>query len=77
MIAAVQLERCVTGARVFHIIISKLGHRQEPSIVILLEVDKDSKVRLYSAVLPLSLPVCLQIEGGKKLLLDAEKVTER
>ena len=76
MIAAVQLKRRVTGARVLRIVISKLGYRQEPSPVILLKVDKGSEIRLHGAVLPLGLLVCLQMEGGRELLLDAEEVAK-
>ena len=77
MIAAVQLERRVTGACVFCIFISKLGHQQEPSLVILLEVDKALEIRLHGAVLPLGLPVCLRMKGGRKPSLDVEEVTEQ
>ena len=76
MIATVQLERHLTGVRVLCIVISEFGHRQEPSPVILLEVDKSSEVRLHGAVLPLGLPICLWIEGGREPSLDAKEVTK-
>ena len=77
MIAAVQLKRRVTNACVFCIVINKLCHWQEPSPVILLEVDKSLEVCLHGAVLPLGLPVCLRMEGGRELSLDAKKVAKR
>ena len=77
MIAAVQLERHVTGSAVLCIVISKLGYWQKPSLVILFEVDKSSEERLHGGVLPLGLPVYLRMEGSKKPLLDAKEVAER
>ena len=77
MIVAVQLERRVTGAYVFCIVISKLGHWQELSLVILLEVDKVLEIHFHSAVLPLGLPICLQIKGGRNPSLVAEEVAEQ
>ena len=43
----------------------------------MLKVDKDLEVRLYGAILPLGLPVCLKIKAGKKPLLDDGEVTEQ
>ena len=77
MIAAIQFERHVTNACILRIVISELGHRQEPSPVILLEVDKGSEVHLHSAVPPLDLPVCLRMEGGREPSLDVEEVAKR
>ena len=77
MIVIVQLKKHVTDARVLCIIISKLGYWQEPSPVILLEVDKDSEVRLHGAILPFGLPIYLRMEGGRELLLDVEEVAKR
>ena len=76
MVAAVQLERSVAGACIFGIVISKLGHRQEPGPIILFEIDKGLKVSLHGAVLPLRLAVGLGVENGGKPLFDAKKVAE-
>ena len=67
----------MTGVCILYIVISKLGHWQEFSLVTLLEVDKDLEICLYGAVLLLGLPVCLQMEGDKKPLLNAKEVTEQ
>ena len=77
MIAVVQFKRCVIETCIFCIVISKLAYWHGPSPVIFVEVGKSLEIRLHGAVLPLGLPVCLQIEGNKKPLLDAEKVAER
>ena len=64
MIAAVQLERRVVGARIFCIVISKFSYWQEPGPIILLEIDKGSKVGLYCAILSLGLAVSPRIKSG-------------
>ena len=77
MVAAIQLEWCVTGACIFGVIVRKLGHRQESYPVILFEVDKSSKVFLYRAVLSFCLPVCLSVKRGGESSLDTKEVAER
>lgn len=42
----------MTSARIFCIIVSKLGYQEEPCLIILLVVDKDPDVSLYGTVLP-------------------------
>ena len=59
MISTVKLKRRVANASIFSIILSKLYHRQKLYLVILLEVDKNSKVGFYCAVLSLDLAVHL------------------
>lgn len=44
---AVKLERYVASIYIFSIIIIKLGYWQGINLVILLKVDKNSKVKLY------------------------------
>ena len=77
MVAAVQLERRVTGAGVFRIVIGKFSHRKEPCPVVLLEVDEGSELGLHCAVLSLCLAVGLRMEGGGESLLDAWEVAQR
>ena len=77
MIAAVQLKRRVTGACVLRIVISKLGYWQEPSSVILLKVDERSEIRHHGAVLPVGLPLYLQMKGNREPLLDVEEVAKQ
>ena len=67
----------MADACIFGILISKLCYKQEPSLIILLEIDKDPKVGLYDTVLLLYLTVCLKLKNGEELLLDVEKIAER
>ena len=64
MVAVVQLKKSVAGACILGIVISKLGHGQELGPIILFEIDKNLKVGLHGAVLPLCLAVCLRVKGG-------------
>lgn len=59
MVSAIQLKRYMANAYIFDIVISKLDYKQEPSIVILLKVNKSSKIDLSSTILLLHLAVCL------------------
>ena len=77
MVAVIQFEQCVTGARIFSVVICELGHWQVLCPIILFKVDKDSKVYLYGTVLPLRLSVCLRIKSNGKPPFDAEKVAKR
>ena len=67
----------MASARVFCVVVSKLGYQKESSPVILLEVHKNSKVRFYGAVLSLSLTVSLREKSSRKPPLNAKKVVER
>ena len=64
VVAAVQLERYVTGAGVFCILIGKFSHWKEPYSVVLFKVDEGSEVGFHGAVLSLGLTVCLRVEHG-------------
>ena len=55
----------MTITSVFAIIIYKPRHWQEFSLVILLKVDKNLKIGLYGAVLPLFLAISLRLKYGK------------
>ena len=64
MVTVVQLERCVTGAGVFRIVICEFSDWKEPCLVVPFKVDKGSEVGFHSTVLPLGLTVCLRVEHG-------------
>lgn len=59
IITTVELEKCITGTCVFGIIISKLYHRQKPSLVILILINKGPKVGFNGAILSLNLTISL------------------
>ena len=62
--ATVQLEKCMANTKVFHIIVGKFSHRQEPVSIMVFEIDKCSEIGLYGTVLPLCLANCLGVESG-------------
>ena len=64
MVATVEFERRVTGAGVLGVIVRKLSHREKPGPVVLLEVDKSSKVCFHRAILAFCLAVSLRIKRG-------------
>ena len=74
MISAIELERCVAGAGILGIVVSKLRHGKKPCPIILLKVDKGLKVSFHRTILLLSLAVRLRVEGDGESLLDAEEI---
>ena len=62
MVVVIELERCVTGAGVFCIVIGKFSHWKEHCLVVLFKVDKGSELGFHSAVLPFGLTACLRVE---------------
>ena len=76
MVPIIQPKRRVTGASIPGVIICKLNHWKEPGPIVLLKIDKGLKVRLHNIDLPLSLPICLWVEHGRKLLLDAKEIVK-
>ena len=65
MEAAIQLEGDIADAGIFRIIIGEFSHRQELCPVIRLVVDKGPEVGLHCTILPFSLPISLELEGGR------------
>ena len=59
MISAIELKKCVAGAGILGIIISKLCYKKKPYPIILLKVDKDLEVGFYHIILPLNLAIRL------------------
>ena len=76
MVAKVQLERRVTSASIFGIIISELRHQKKPGLVILFKVNKGSKICLYCAVLSFHLPVCLRVKCSGESFFDFKEEAE-
>ena len=65
VVAIIELERGVTGAGIFSIIVGKFRHLQQLCLIILFPIDKCSKIRLYCAILPLRLAICMRLKGYK------------
>ena len=74
MISAIELEKCVAGAGILGIVVSKLRYGKKPYPIILLKVDKGLEVGFHHIILPLSLAVCLRVEGVGKSPLDAKEI---
>ena len=74
MISALKFKKHVANASIFGIIIGKFCYKKKLCLVILFEIDENSKIGFYCIILPLNLTVRLWMEGGRKLLLDAKKI---
>ena len=74
MISIIELEKCVTGAGILGIIIGKLCHGKKPCPIILLKIDKGSKIGFHGTILPFGLTVRLWVEGDKEFPLDAKEI---
>ena len=74
MISAIELKKCVDGAGILGIVVSKFRHRKKPCPIILLKVNKSLEIGFYRTILPLSLAIYLRVEGGRESPLDAEEI---
>ena len=75
MISAIKLEKCVANAGILGIIVGKLRYEKKSCPIILLKVDKSSEIGFHCIILPLSLAVCLRVEGNGESLPDAKEIT--
>lgn len=66
----------MTSVSIFDIVICKIGHWQEPSLIMLFKVDKNSKVGLYYAILMFCLTVSLGVECREEPSFDVKKVAK-
>ena len=71
MIFAIELKKCVVGARVLGVIIGKLCYKKKPCPIILLEVNKGLEVDFFCTILPFSQSVYLGVKNNEEFLLDA------
>ena len=74
MISAIELEKCVANAGILSVVIGKFCHGKKPYPIILLEVNKGSKISFHYIILPFNLTVYLWIKGGGESLLDVKKI---
>ena len=65
MISVIELKRCLANADILSVVVCKLRYRKKLCPIILLEVDKSSKIGFYCIILPLSLAVDLWMEDSK------------
>ena len=74
MISAIELKRCVAGAGILGIVVSKLRHKKKPCPIILLKNDKGLKIGFYCTILSLSLAVYLWVKSDRESPLDAKEI---
>lgn len=74
---AVKFEQSIACAAVFSIMIGKLSHWQQTSLVVLFIVDKSLKISFYCTILAICLAISLRVEGNRESLLNTQKVTEQ
>ncbi len=55
---------------IFYSVVGEFSYWKKSSLIILLIIDKNSKISFYYTVLFFSLAINLKIIGGKKFLLD-------
>ena len=64
----------MANAGILGIVVSKFRYGKNLCLVILLKVDEGLEVGFHYTILPLSLAVRLQVEGGEKFLLDIKEI---
>ena len=65
MISAVKLERCMINIGILSIVLDKLHPKKKLYLVVLLKIDKISKIYLHLTIQLFGPAVCLQIESGE------------
>ncbi len=71
---AVYLKRCITGAGIFRIIVSKFRYRKKLGLIVLFVIDKSSEISFHCTVLSLSLAISLKVESNGEPLLNCKEV---
>ena len=74
VISVIELKRCVVDDGIFGVIVSKLCYEKKLCPIILLEVDKGSKVGFYCTILPFGLTIYLWLKSGREFPLDVKKI---
>ena len=70
MKTVIQLKRSIVDTSTLCMVIGKLYHEQQLSLIILIIVDKGPKIGFYSLILPFYLSICLKVEGGRESSID-------
>ena len=63
IIAIIKFEWVVTGAGILGIIVSKLNYWQQLYLIVLLLINKYSKVYFYCYILSLCLAICSEVKN--------------
>ena len=70
----IELKKCIANDSILDVIINKFHYKKKLYPIILLKVDKDSEVDFHHTILLFSLAVYLQVQGGRKSLLNAKEI---
>ena len=62
------------GDGIFCIIVSKFNYKKELSPIVLFEINKNSEIGLYCAILSLGLVISLRVESNGESSLDSKEV---
>ena len=74
MIFVIELERFISSASVYCIIICKFGSKLKLSLVILFVIDKDFKISFFYIILPLSLAISPRLQSNERFQLNTKKI---
>ena len=75
VISAIELEKCMTSASIFDIVVSELRYGKKPCPIILFEDDEGSKIGFYCIILLFGLTINLWIEGSGEFPLNTKEIT--
>ena len=74
MIFAIELKKYVANVGIVGIAVGKFYYGKKLCPIILLKVDKGSKVGFYCIILLFGLTVHLWVEGSKEFPIDAKEI---
>ena len=73
MISIFEFKKHIANICIFDIIIIELSHWKKVCPVILLKINKSSKISFHCTILLFGLTIYLRIKGGKKPFLDTKR----
>lgn len=74
MIVVVELKIHVVSTYIFSIVICQFSYGLDSYLVVLLSINKSTKISFYCTVLSFGLTVCLWTKCSRKFLLNAKEV---
>ena len=76
MIILAKLKKYILSLDIFSIVIYQLSYQLVFYLIILLQVNKNSKISFCCIVLTICLLICLLIKSSIKLLLNIKKIVK-
>ncbi len=74
VVAKVELKKRMANTCIFSIIVGKLSHQKEISLIVLFLIDEGFEVGLYSTILSFSLAINFKVDSNSEPLLDSKKI---